>query len=72
MERKEGFAVVFTDITRKGAIPEEASIHTAEMTAINVALMELHKKKDKRWVLYIHTLRALCSPLNTIKKITQY
>ena len=30
--RKVGFAAVFTDITRRGSLPEEASIHTAEMT----------------------------------------
>ena len=29
IERKMGLAVVFTDITRRGALPEEASIHTA-------------------------------------------
>ena len=38
MIRKEGFAAVFTDITRKGILPEESSIHTAKMTTIEVAL----------------------------------
>ena len=28
-----GFAAVYANITRRGALPEEASIHTAEMTA---------------------------------------
>ena len=32
--RKVGFAAVFMDITRIGALPEEASIHTAEITAM--------------------------------------
>ena len=32
--RKVGFAAVFTDTTRRGALPGEASIHTAEMTAM--------------------------------------
>ena len=48
MERKVGCAVVFTDMSRKGALPEEASIHTAEMTAIKVVLKEIHKRKDKK------------------------
>ena len=30
--RKVGYIAVFTDTTRTGALPEEASIHTAEMT----------------------------------------
>ena len=32
--RKVGSAAVFTDSTRRGALPVKASIHTAEMTAI--------------------------------------
>ena len=32
--RKVGFAAVFMNTTRRGALPEEASIHTAEMTVI--------------------------------------
>ena len=44
MGRKLGFTVVFTVITRDGSLPEEASIHTAEMTAIKVALKAIHKK----------------------------
>ena len=35
------FAAVFTDITRKGVLSEEASIHTAEITA----LREIPKRK---------------------------
>ena len=31
---KVGFAAVFTDITRRGTLQEEASIHTVEMTAV--------------------------------------
>ena len=30
--RKKGYTALFTDTTRRGALPEEASIHTAEMT----------------------------------------
>ena len=32
--RKVCFAAVFTDITRRGSLPEEASIHTAEIIPI--------------------------------------
>ena len=32
--KEVSFAVVFTDITRREALPEEASIHTAQMIAI--------------------------------------
>ena len=45
---KVGFAVVFTDITRTAALPVKASIHTAEITTIKVALMEIHKREAKR------------------------
>ena len=61
--RKVGFVVVFTDTTKWGALPEEASIHTAEMTAIKVALKEVHKRKDKRWVKYTDTQRSMQSIL---------
>ena len=33
-ERKVDFAAVFVDITRRGALPEEVSINTAETTAM--------------------------------------
>ena len=53
--RKVGFAAVFTDITRRGALPEEASIHTVEMrrhemgniyrfTEFNACHQELQRK----------------------------
>ena len=38
--RNVGFAVVFADITRRGALPGEASTHTAEMTAIKIAMRD--------------------------------
>ena len=50
--KEHGFTVVFTVITKRRALPEEASIHTAEMTVIKVALKEIHKREDKRWVIY--------------------
>ena len=33
-------------------LAEEDSIHTVEMTAIKVSLKEIHKRKEKRWILY--------------------
>ena len=42
--RKVGYAAVFTDTTRKGTLPEEASIHTAEMTAMK----EIKEREDIR------------------------
>ena len=50
--RKEGFAEVFADITRKGTLPEEAFIHTAEMTAIKIAMIKIQKREDMREVIY--------------------
>ena len=38
--RKVGSPAVFTDITWRGALPEEASIHIAEMTAIKTEMKE--------------------------------
>ena len=38
--RKVGFVAVFADIIRRGALPEEASIYTAEMTTIKIAMRE--------------------------------
>ena len=46
--RKVDFASVLTDITRRGALPEEVSIHIAEMTAMR----EIQKRKNMRWVIY--------------------
>ena len=51
MGRMVGFASVFTNITTRRALPEVASIHTVEMIAINIALKEIHKRKDKRRVI---------------------
>ena len=43
IENKVGF-----NVTKNGALLEEASILTTEMTAIKIALMEIHK----RWIIY--------------------
>ena len=50
--RKVGFAAVFTDITRRGAQPEEASIHTTEMTAIKIAMREIRERGDEMGNIY--------------------
>ena len=42
--RKVGFAAVFMNIIKREALPEEASIHTAEMTTIR----EIQKREDMR------------------------
>ena len=38
------FTAVFMDITKRKALPEEKSIHTAEMTAIKIAMSQLQKR----------------------------
>ena len=48
--KKVGLAAVFEDATRRGALPKEASIHTAEMTAIKVALKEIKGRREDSWV----------------------
>ena len=50
--KKVGFAAVFTDIIRRGVLLEEASIHTAEMTAIKIELKEIYKSEDKKQVIF--------------------
>ena len=54
--RKAGFAAIYVEITRKGAQPEKASIYTAEMTAIKIAMREIEKREDMRWVIYTNLL----------------
>ena len=54
-----GFAAVFADISRRGALPEEASILTAEMSAIKIAMREKQKRKDIRWVIYTDSLSSV-------------
>ena len=56
--RKIGFAAVFSDTTRKKALPE-VFIHTAEMTTIKTALKEIKKRKDIRWVIYTLSLSSM-------------
>ena len=46
--RKGGFAAVFTDTTRRGALPQEASIHTADMTAIKIVMKEFNDHHTNR------------------------
>ena len=46
IEKKVGFAIVFTDITKRGVLLEEVSIKTAKMTVIKKALKKIHKIED--------------------------
>ena len=61
--RKVGFAAVFTDITRRGTLPEEASIHTAEMTAMK----EIRVRDEMRWVIYTDSLSSMLAIENNRK-----
>ena len=60
-KKNVGFAAVFTNITRRGALPEEAFIHTTKMTAIKIALKEIYKRKDKKLVIYTDSQRSMKS-----------
>ena len=57
--RKVGFAAVFADITRRGTLPEETSIQTAEMIATKVAMKGVKKREDMRWVIYTDSLSSI-------------
>ena len=57
--RKVGFAAVFTDITKRGALPEETSIYIAEMKAIKKVMREIQKRENMRWVIYADLLRSM-------------
>ena len=52
IESKVGYAAVYTDTARRGALPEEVSIHTAEMTTIKTVMKEIKKREDMKWVIY--------------------
>ena len=61
---KVGFAALFLDITIKGALPEEASVHTAEMIAIKPTLKDIQKREDMRWVIYTDLLSSILAIKN--------
>ena len=50
--KKVGLAAVFEVATRRGSLPEEVSIHTADMTAIKIALNEIKGRRGDNWVIY--------------------
>ena len=70
--KKVGFAAVILDTTRRGGLPEEAFIYKVKMTAIKVALKEIHKSEDNR--LIIHKLSELYAvhKMQKKKKISSY
>ena len=55
MRKKLGFAAVFADIIKRGALHDEAPIYTAEMTA----LRKIHNRQDKRWSIYPDLVSSL-------------
>ena len=54
--KKVDFEAVFVNITRRGMLPEEASIHTAEMTSIKTSARETQKRENEIWVIYTDSL----------------
>ena len=49
------------DITRRWSLPEETFIHTTELIAIKVVLKEIHKREEKRWVIYTDSQSSMQS-----------
>ena len=49
---------VFTDITKRGALPKEASMHTAEKTAIKIEMREIEKKGGDEMIKYTDSLNS--------------
>ena len=64
MERKVDSAAVFADITKRGALPEEACIHTTEMSKIKTAMRDIKKREDMRWALYTDSLSSMLAIKN--------
>ena len=58
MGRKADFAVVFY---QKKSLHEEIFIYTAKITAIKVTIKDIHKRDDKRWVVYIDSQSSITS-----------
>ena len=48
IDRVRAKAAVITDTTTKWVLPEDASIHTAEVTEIKITLKEIHKKRKQK------------------------
>ena len=65
--RKVGCAAILTDITRKGSLPEEASIHTTEMTILKIAVREI-KKERKHEMGNIYRLAEFNIPIENNRK----
>ena len=54
-----GFAAVFGHTTIRGFLPREASIFSAELTAIKVALDEIKNHQEKAWTIFSDSQPAL-------------
>ena len=50
--RKVGFAAVFMNIIKRGALPEEAFIHTTEITAIKTGRRVREKREHEMGNIY--------------------
>ena len=57
--KSTGRKVCFADITRRGALPKEASILIVEMTAIKIAMREIQKREEMRWIVYTDLLSSM-------------
>ena len=68
IEKKIGFA----DITRIGALLEEAFINTTKMTEIRKSLKEIHNREHKKICSMYRLSELYCSPLNTTKKFARF
>ena len=54
---------MYSDSTRRGELPEEASIHTAELTTIK----EIKEREEIRWVIYTDLLSSMLTIENNRK-----
>ena len=44
--------------------PEEASIHTVEMTSIIIEMREIQKREDMKWVIFTDSLSLMLAIKN--------
>ena len=54
-----GFGITFPDFTRSGKLPEQASIFTAECYAILVAIKEIIRLPNRRFVIFSDSVSVL-------------
>jgi CDP-glycerol glycerophosphotransferase (TagB/SpsB family) len=59
MDEKTGYAVVTPNRTLKIRLANEASVYTAELSAIFQALSLIEKETEARWVIFSDSLSSL-------------